>query len=259
MADSNTPMFSLQGRRAFVTGAGGALGGAVCASLAVQGADVVVGDLSLEKAEAVATDVASSVPGREVVAVELDVTDPASVEAAAVAAGPVDILVTAAGVGRLARVAEQSWEDWRWMIGTHLDGTFLCIRHTLPGMIERGFGRIICFSSIATHGVAGQVDYAAAKAGVDGLVRSLAREVAEEGVTVNAIAPGYIESPFNDAGSSARMELVRDAVPAGRLGKPAEIGALAVYLASDEAGFTTGEVISPNGGFTYCAHVDRQA
>lgn len=170
-----------------------------------------------------------------------------------------DILVTAAGVGRVAKVAEQSWEQWRWMVGTHLDGTFLCIRNVLPGMIERGYGRIICFSSIATHGVAGQVDYAAAKAGVEGLVRSLAREVAEHGVTVNAIAPGYVESPFNDAGSRQRMELVRDSVPVGRLGRPDEIGALALYLASTEAGFTTGEVVSPNGGFTYCAHVDRQS
>jgi 3-oxoacyl-[acyl-carrier protein] reductase len=247
-------LFSLLGRRALVTGAGGALGGAVALSLAQQGAQVTVADLREDAARRVADEV-----GHDVLPLALDVTDPASVAACFDAAGDVDILVTAAGVGRVATFAEQSYEDWRWMVGTRLDGTFLCVRAALPSMLANGFGRIICFSSVATHGLAKQVDYAAAKAGVDGLVRSLAREVAPDGVTVNAIAPGYIASPFNDAGSGARMDLVRDSIPAGRLGRPSEIGALAVYLASDEAAFLTGEVVSPNGGFTYCAHVDRQS
>jgi NAD(P)-dependent dehydrogenase (short-subunit alcohol dehydrogenase family) len=125
----------------------------------------------------------------------------------------------------------------------------------LSGMIGRGWGRVITFSSIAaSQGVARQAHYSAAKAGIDGMVRSLAREVAGDGVTVNSIAPGYFESPLNDGAGPARLAALRASVPAGRFGDPEQIGRLALYLASSDAAYLTGQVISPNGGFTFCTH-----
>lgn len=253
-------MFALWGRRALVCGGAGALGSAVGRALAGQGADVVVGDVRPDAAEAAANSVARAVPARVAGWVTMDVTDEGSVRAAvedaAVQLGGIDIVVPAAGVGRRIEFDRMSYSDWRWMLGTHLDGTFLSIRHTLPAMLERGFGRVICFSSIASlQGVANQVDYAAAKGGIDGLVRALAREVAGRGVTVNAIAPGYFESPLNESGTQERIQALRESVPVGRFGDPSEVGALAVYLASDEAAYLTGQIVSPNGAFQYCAHL----
>jgi 3-oxoacyl-[acyl-carrier protein] reductase len=253
-------MFSLQGRRALICGGAGALGSAVGRALATQGANVVVGDVRPDAAAAAARSIGEAAPERVAGWVAMDVTDEDSVRAAVGDAarqlGGVDIVVPAAGVGRRIDFDRMSFTDWRWMLSIHLDGTFLCIRHALPAMIEQGFGRVICFSSIASlQGVAYQVDYAAAKGGIDGLVRSLAREVAGRGVTVNAIAPGYFESPLNDSGTQERVQALRESVPVGRFGDPAEIGALAVYLASDEAGYLTGQIVSPNGGFQFCAHL----
>ena len=125
-------------------------------------------------------------------------------------------------------------------------------------MLERSWGRIICVSSIvATTGVSYEVHYAAAKAGIEGMVRALAREVASRGVTVNAIAPGYFDTPLNDLAPDGMMEELARNIPIGRLGHPSEIGALAAYLASGEAAYLTGQVISPNGCFSY-GHADQQ-
>ena len=250
-------MFSLEGRTALLTGGAGGLGSAVAAALAEQGASVAIADLRPDVAEALAEDLARRHPGRAFTGLGMDVTDEASVVAGVAAAteavGSPDIAVLLAGIGELQPIASMSFQQWRHMLAIHLDGTFLGIRHTVNPMIERGWGRVICFSSVASlQGVARQAHYAAGKGGVDGLVRSFSREVAADGVTVNAIAPGYIESPLNELAPPGRIEALTENVPAGRFGFPSEIGALAAYLASDEAAYLTGEIISPNGGFKYC-------
>ena len=215
---------------------------------------MAVADLRREQAEELAAEL-----GGSAIALEMDVTNEHSVIDAVREAterlGPLDITVATAGYGEVVSFAEMEYGQWRRMLDVHLDGTFLAVRHTLPGMIERGWGRVITFSSIASlQGVARQSHYAAAKGAIDGLVRSVAREVIGRGVTVNAIAPGYFESPLNSGASPGRLDALRASVPAGRFGDPSEIGALAAYLASPEAAYLTGQVISPNGCFNFCAH-----
>jgi 3-oxoacyl-[acyl-carrier protein] reductase len=249
-------VFSLSGRRALIVGGAGGLGQAMSMSMCAQGADVVIADL--RGGGDFDAELAGRFPERVTGSVEMDVLDEASVIAGVTAAterlgGAPDITVTAAGIGELQLIEDMTYEQWRRMVGIHLDGTFLPIRHTVGPMLESGFGRIICFSSIASlQGVDRQAHYAAGKGGVDGLVRSFSLEVADRGVTVNAIAPGYFESPLNSLASPERLQRLRSNVPSGEFGDPAQIGALAVFLASDEASYLTGQIISPNGGFRYC-------
>ena len=253
-------MFSLKGRSALLTGGAGGLGRAIAAAFAEQGASVAVSDLRPAAAVGLARELAERHPSQAFAGVSIDVTDEASVVAgvseASEAVGSPDIAVLAAGIGELQPIATMSFQQWRHMLAIHLDGTFLPIRHTVNPMIERGWGRVICFSSVASlQGVARQAHYAAGKGGVDALVRSFSREVAADGVTVNAIAPGYIESPLNELAPPGRIEALTENVPVGRFGYPSEIGALAVYMASDEAAYLTGQIISPNGGFKYSHHL----
>lgn len=247
-------MFNLTGNTALVTGGGGGLGSAVVAALAAQGAAVVVTDLDEAASEAAAKETAG--PGRTVRSDRLDVTDESDVDRVFTdvedAFGPVSILVAMAGIGQVVHFEELTYEDWRRMVSVHLDGTFLCSRRALGPMLERRKGRIIATSSIvATTGVAYEVHYSAAKAGIEGMVKALAREVAARGVTVNAIAPGYFDTQLNDLAPPEIMETIMTNIPLGRFGRPSEIGALAAYLASDEAAYLTGEVISPHGCFSY--------
>lgn len=249
-------MFSLLGRNALITGGGGGLGRAMAQAFLSQGASVILADLVA--ADPVVEVLQRDHPDRIVGAVSMDITDEQSVIAGVAAAeqilgGTADIVVTAAGIGELRLIEEMTFAEWRRMVGVHLDGTFLALRHTVGPMLAKGFGRFVCFSSIASlQGVDRQAHYAAGKGGVDGLVRSFSLEVASRGVTVNAIAPGYFESPLNDLASPERLQRLRSNVPSGQFGDPAQIGALAVYLSSDESSYLTGQIISPNGGFRYC-------
>jgi len=255
-------MFSLEGRSAFVTGAGGGLGSAIAAAFLHQGADVALADLNVDAVMSRTAELANTYPDRRVVGVALDVTDPQGVSSAFAEArsviGQIDVLANVAGIGHLVRFEEMTFEEWRRMLAVHLDGTFLCTREAIGPMLDNRFGRIICTSSIvATTGVSYEVHYTAAKGGIEGMVRALAREVASRLVTVNSIAPGYFDTPLNDLAPKEMVEeLVRN-VPVGRMGEPAEIGALAVYLASNEAAYLTGQVISPNGCFSY-GYADQQ-
>ena len=256
-------MFDLTGRNALVTGAGGGLGSAIASCLAAQGASVAVTDLLEAAAETTASDLSSRFPNQRFRAIKLDVTDEDNVRAAYVQAaaevGDIDVLVNVAGIATIVRFEEMTFSEWREMLGIHLDGTFLCTRYALPGMLERGFGRVICISSIvSTTGVAYETHYGAAKGGIDGLVRSLSREVASRGVTVNAIRPGYFDTPLSAMIPAEELRLLQECIAVGRFGRPEEVGALAVYLASDEAEYMTGELISPNGGFSY-GHADLDA
>ena len=253
-------MFSLHGKRALLSGGAGGLGRAVAAALAEQGASVVISDLDAAASTAAAADLAERHPELSFAGVAMDVTDEDSVTAGVAAAteavGAPDITVALAGIGELQLIEDMSFEQWRRMLAIHLDGTFLVVRHTLAPMLRNGWGRVICISSVASlQGCARQAHYAAGKGGVDALVRSLSREVAGRGITVNAIAPGYIESPLNEMAPPGRIEALTANVPIGRFGYPLEIGALAAYLASPEAAYLTGEVISPNGGFKYSHHL----
>lgn len=253
----------LAGRIAVVTGGGGSLGRAVGRTVAAAGGDVALADLDGERAAAAADAVRGEHPGRRVIGLAMDVRDGASVTAGFDAVvrdlGDPDVLVTAAGDNVAPRsFGSISLDTWRGTMAAHADGAHRCISAVLPRMLDRGFGRIVCVSSVAaTQGAAYSVDYAAAKGAVIGLVRALAREVAARGITVNAIAPGCFWSAPYDGVPEERLDLLRSTIPAGRIADPMEIASAVAYLASDAGAYTTGEVLSANGGFTYCAHVDE--
>jgi 3-oxoacyl-[acyl-carrier protein] reductase len=265
----------LDGKVALVTGGGSGIGEAICVALAGEGARVAVLDVNREAAELAAGLVAK---GHAVVA---DVSDSAAVDAAISTVeqelGPLDVLVNNAGIlGRrfadrlgprmeqqLAEAAaggpvttaldstiELSDEEWRQMLAVHLDGTFYCTRAALRSMTQRRTGSIINIASICgVEGCTGAPHYSAAKAGILGFTRAVAKEVIGQGVRVNAIAPGYVDTPM----VAQLPELVRQATamqtPIGRLGAPREIASVAAFLASDDASFFVGETISPNGGY----------
>ena len=238
---------------AVVTGGASGIGRAICLRLARDGVDVAVWDVDSAGARAVAGEITAL--GRRGLAVEADVSSTASVRAAAEAVhrdlGAVAILVNDAGIANFVSLLEMSEEQWDRMIAVHLKGTFACTRALLPDMVAAGWGRIVSIASVGgLIGAPGLVHYAAAKAGIIGFTKALATEVGARGVTVNAIAPGLIDTPL------LRKSGVPDAVfrgslqqsPVGRIGQPEDIAAACAYLVSEEASFFTGQVMSPNGG-----------
>ncbi len=234
-------------RVAFVTGGSGGIGAATCGALAAAGHRVAVGfATNAEAAHKTAADLGG-------VAVGVDVADPASVAAAfemvEADLGPVGILVNNAGVTNDGLLLRMSDEQWRTVLATNLDGAFHCIRRVTAGMVRARFGRIVNVGSVAAlSGSAGQANYAAAKAGMIGLTRSVARELASRQITCNVVAPGPIVTAMTAALPAARQEALTDAVPAGRMGTAEEVAAAIAFLCSDAAAYITGAVIPVDGG-----------
>jgi 3-oxoacyl-[acyl-carrier protein] reductase len=242
-------MFDLTGRTALVTGATGGLGEAIATALHARGAFVVLSGTRI----AVLEEKAAAFGARVAIA-PCDLSDTASVEALVPKAeelggGKLDILVNNAGITRDNLFIRLKDEDWDRVIGVNLTAAFRLARAATKGMMRRRHGRIISITSIVgVTGNPGQGNYAAAKAGLIGMSKALAQEVASRGVTVNCVAPGFIATPMTDALNDKQREAILATIPAGRLGAPAEIGAAVTYLASDEAAYVTGQTLHVNGG-----------
>lgn len=242
-------MFDLTGRKALVTGATGGLGGAIARALHAQGAHVALSGTR----RAVLDELAAELGGERVAVVEANLADRDAVEALLPAAesalGGLDILINNAGITRDNLFMRMKDEEWEAVLNVNLTAAFRLSRAALRGMMKRRYGRIIGIGSVVgATGNPGQGNYAAAKAGLVGMTKALAAEVATRGITVNCIAPGFIASAMTDALNEKQRETILTRVPAGRLGTGAEIGAAAVYLASEEAGYVTGQTLHVNGG-----------
>lgn len=244
----------LTGKNAVVTGGASGIGRGICLRLARDGADVAILDLDRTGAQHVAKEV--SALGRRALAIETDVASAASVAAATQQVrqtlGRVHILVNDAGICTFVPLLQMSEEQWDRMMAVHLKGAFLCSQAVVPDMLAAGWGRIVNLSSVAglNGGGAGLAHYAAAKGGIAGFTKALAQELGPSGVTVNAIAPGLIDTPMVRA-SGISDEVFQQALrrtPVGRVGHADDIAAACAYLVSEEASFLTGQVISPNGG-----------
>ena len=241
-------MFDLSGKAALVTGASGGIGGAIAHALHRQGATVT---LSGTRADALAELKASLGDRAHVVAARMDDAteiDHLAKEAEA-AMGKIDILVNNAGITRDNISMRMKDEEWEKVLQVNLTGTFRLTRAAMRGMMRRRTGRVINITSIVgVTGNPGQANYAAAKAGLIGMSKSLAQELASRGITVNCVAPGFIATPMTDVLTDDQKKAILGRVPADRLGMPEEIAAGVVYLASDEAAYVTGQTLHINGG-----------
>jgi len=242
----------LAGRVVLVTGAGSGIGEATAHRFAAEGAVVVVNDLDVDRARAVAAAIQKE--GGKSSAVGANVTRRDEVErmVAGVVAehGRLDILVNNAGINRDAMSHKMTEEQWDQVLTVNLKGTFLCAQAVLPRMRERGWGRVVNTSSVGSLGNIGQANYAASKAGVIGLTKTLALEYAKYGVTVNCIAPGAVLTPMLAGVPDPIKEKITAQIPVGRIADPAEIAAVHAFLASDEAAYITGQVLFVDGGMS---------
>jgi len=244
-------MSGFEGRIALVTGASQGIGRACALALAKAGATVALAARNEEKLSAVAAEIEAA--GGKAATFALDVSDEASIKAGAKAIleryGKVEILVNNAGITRDGLVLRMKRADWDDVLSTNLTGAFLLTQALLSAMLKNRWGRIINISSVVGRtGQAGQVNYAAAKAGLIGMTRALAREVASRGVTVNAVAPGYIETPMTAMLDEKQTAAMMATIPLGRAGTDSDIASAVVYLASEGAGYVTGHVLDVNGG-----------
>jgi 3-oxoacyl-[acyl-carrier protein] reductase len=241
-------MFDLTGLKALVTGASGGIGQAIATALHAQGATVV-----LTGTRSAALDALKAQLGERAHALPADLGAPAAadalVKAAEAAIGGVDILVNNAGVTRDGLAVRMKDEDWQQVLDVNLTAGFRLARAALRGMMKQRFGRIIGITSVVgATGNAGQANYAASKAGMVGFSKALAQEVAARGITVNCIAPGFIETAMTDVLSSDQKARILERIPAGRLGAVGDVASAAVYLASAEAAYVTGQTLHVNGG-----------
>ena len=241
-------MFELSGKVALVTGATGGLGASIARALHGQGASVVLSGTRVEKLEALRSEL-----GERAAVAACDLADTEQVKTlvarAEEAAGPVDILVNNAGITRDMLALRMKDEDWSLVLAVNLTAGFQLARAALRSMTRRRYGRIIGITSVVgVTGNAGQANYAASKAGMIGMSKALAAEVASREVTVNCVAPGFIESPMTDALNEKQKTAILGAVPAGRLGQGEDVAAAVVFLASREAGYVTGQTLHVNGG-----------
>ena len=244
-------MFSLKDKVALVTGASQGIGRDTALALAEAGAKVAVAARNEEKLSALVADIAAA--GGCGLAVKMDVADAEQVKAGFKQViekfGRLDILVNNAAITRDGLAIRMKPDDWEAVLRTNLTGAHLCIQQALPTMMKARAGRIINISSVvAQSGNAGQANYVAAKAGIIGLTKAIAIEIASRNITVNAVAPGFVETPMTDVLPDTVKEELKTRIPLGRMGSARDVAAAIVFLASDEAAYITGHILNVNGG-----------
>jgi 3-oxoacyl-[acyl-carrier protein] reductase len=241
-------MFDLSGKSALVTGASGGIGGAIARALHAQGAAVGLSGTRAEALEALAAEL-----GERARVLPCDLSDPEACQGlpgrAEAALGGLDILVNNAGLTRDNLAVRIKDEDWNLVLEVNLSAAFRLIRASLRGMMKRRWGRIVGITSVVgVTGNPGQANYAASKAGMIGMSKSLAQEVASRGITVNCVAPGFIETAMTEGLGEPQRDKLLGAIPAGRLGSSDDVAACVAFLASDEAAYVTGQTLHVNGG-----------
>ncbi|MGA2893792.1 MAG: 3-oxoacyl-[acyl-carrier-protein] reductase [Xanthobacteraceae bacterium] len=241
-------MFELNGKAALVTGATGSIGGTIARVLHAQGATIAVSGTRRENLDRLAAEL-----GDRVHILACNLADPAETDAlvtrAEEAMGQLDILVANAGVTRDNLLVQLRDEDWDQVIAVNLSATFRLARAAVRGMMRRRFGRIIAITSVVgTTGNPGQANYVAAKAGITGLIKTVAQEYAKRGVTANCVAPGFIVTPMTEKLNDKQRDVIVAKIPASRAGTADEVAAAVVFLASNEAGYVTGQTLHVNGG-----------
>jgi 3-oxoacyl-[acyl-carrier protein] reductase len=241
----------LVGKVALVTGAAQGIGRAIALLLAQNGADIVVSDINLEKAEETAKEIEGT--GQRAMAIKVDVVHSEEVERMVQTIlerfGHIDILVNNAGIARDKLILRMTEEDWDTVLNVNLKGTFNCTKTVVRHMSKQRSGKIVSIASVVGEmGNVGQANYSASKAGVIGFTKTIAREFAQRGINVNAIAPGYIETPMTDALPEKAKEELRRLIPMDRLGRPEDVAGAVLFLVSETSSYITGQVLNVNGG-----------